>query len=183
MAFLVEADQSLRQDIPAMGTRTYVSGSPVRPGDRLLIQCDGGPCISRLEVFPPRFEIEERGGLYVLLDDGPLDEWLYQFLASCLRVSPAVKRWPGLDWRTGLPHSRQYPGSCRGLRRRGRRGPKAPSHDCLSLTFPRIPVEIACSATVLRQRPGSAWLPLLDYESAPVRLPAGALLIRGRVSP
>ena len=64
------------------GYKDVLSESPVRPGDRLLIQCDGGPCISRLEVFPPRFEIEERGGLYVLLDDGPLDEWLYQFLAS-----------------------------------------------------------------------------------------------------
>ncbi len=62
--------------------KDVVSGSPVRPGDRMFIQCDGGLCISRLETFPPRLEIEERGGLYVLLDDGPLDEWMYRFLAS-----------------------------------------------------------------------------------------------------
>ena len=58
------------------------SESPVRPGDRMFLQCDGGPCISRLEIFPPRLEIEERGGLYVPLDDGPLDEWVYRFIAS-----------------------------------------------------------------------------------------------------
>jgi hypothetical protein len=47
------------------------------PGDRLFIECDGGPCISRLESFPRRIEIEEHGGLYyVLLDDGRLHEWV-----------------------------------------------------------------------------------------------------------
>jgi len=29
-----------------------------------------------------KLEIEKRGGLYVLLDDGPLDEWIYRFFAS-----------------------------------------------------------------------------------------------------
>jgi hypothetical protein len=54
----------------------------VRPGDRMFVQCDGGPCTSRLEVFPPRVEIEEVGGRYVLLDGGPIDEWKYQFVPN-----------------------------------------------------------------------------------------------------
>ena len=54
----------------------------VRPGDRLLLPCEGGPSESRLEHFPPRFEIEERGGVYVLVDDGEPNEWRYVFLAD-----------------------------------------------------------------------------------------------------
>ncbi len=57
-------------------------GSRVRVGDRIFVQCDGGPCTSRLETFPPRLEIEETGGLYVLIDEGPIDDWKYQFLTS-----------------------------------------------------------------------------------------------------
>jgi hypothetical protein len=48
-------------------------------GERMFIRCEGGPCLSRLETFPPRLEIQERGGHYVLVDDGPVDEWTYQF--------------------------------------------------------------------------------------------------------
>jgi hypothetical protein len=40
-------------------------------GDRLLIGCDGGPSQSRLVHHPAPLEIVERGGLYVLDDDGP----------------------------------------------------------------------------------------------------------------
>lgn len=54
----------------------------LRPGDRMFIPCEGGPCSSRLEVFPPRLEIEEGNGLYVLVDDGPTDAWTYQFVAA-----------------------------------------------------------------------------------------------------
>ena len=57
-------------------------GSHVRVGDRIFVQCDGGPCTSRLETFPPRLEIVETGGLYVLIDEGPIDDWKYQFLTS-----------------------------------------------------------------------------------------------------
>jgi hypothetical protein len=53
---------------------------PLRRGDRMFIRCEGGPCISRLETFPPRIEIEERDGLYILVDDGPLEAWMYQFV-------------------------------------------------------------------------------------------------------
>jgi hypothetical protein len=48
----------------------------------MFIRCQGGPCISRLETFPPRLEIQEKGGLYVLVDDGPLEAWTYQFVAA-----------------------------------------------------------------------------------------------------
>jgi hypothetical protein len=52
----------------------------LQPGDRLFIRCEGGPCVSRLERFPPPLEIEENGGLYVLEDDGPPEEWCYLFV-------------------------------------------------------------------------------------------------------
>jgi hypothetical protein len=50
-------------------------------GDRMFIACEGGPCQSRLEMFPPRLEVEEREGIYVLMDDGPRDQWRYIFIA------------------------------------------------------------------------------------------------------
>ena len=52
----------------------------VRPGDRMFIRCEGGPSISRLEVFPPLLEVAERGGTYVLVDDGPPADWRYLFV-------------------------------------------------------------------------------------------------------
>jgi hypothetical protein len=39
-------------------------------GERFLIGCDGGPSQSRLVHWPVPLEIRERGGLYVLEDDG-----------------------------------------------------------------------------------------------------------------
>ena len=52
----------------------------LEPGDRLFVGCEGGPCASRLETFPPRLEIEERTGTYVLVDDGPRSDWRYLFI-------------------------------------------------------------------------------------------------------
>jgi hypothetical protein len=46
----------------------------------MFVRCQGGPSISRLETFPPRLEIDERDGMYVLVDDGPPDEWRYLFV-------------------------------------------------------------------------------------------------------
>jgi len=47
----------------------------------MLVPCQGGPSTSRLERYPPRLEIEERDGLYVLEDDGPPEQWRYLFVA------------------------------------------------------------------------------------------------------
>ena len=52
------------------------------PGDRLLIACEGGPSSSRLVQHPPPLEIVERGGVYVLVDDGPAASWRYVFVPS-----------------------------------------------------------------------------------------------------
>lgn len=49
----------------------------LKPGHRLFIPCDGGVCTSRLVDYPPPTEIEERGGMYVLNDDGTQDDWVY----------------------------------------------------------------------------------------------------------
>ena len=54
----------------------------VRPGDRIFVPCEGGPCLSRLERFPPQLEIAERGGTYVLVDDGELPDWRYLFVPN-----------------------------------------------------------------------------------------------------
>ena len=54
----------------------------MRRGDRIFVPCEGGPCVSRLETFPPRLEIEERGGIYALDDDGALHEWRYLFVPT-----------------------------------------------------------------------------------------------------
>lgn len=53
---------------------------PLAEGDPLFVPCTGGPCWSRLERFPPRLELEEDQGLYVLVDDGPRDTWRYEFV-------------------------------------------------------------------------------------------------------
>ena len=52
----------------------------MQEGERMLIPCDGGPSRSRLERFPPPVEVVERGGLYVLVDDGPPETWRYLFV-------------------------------------------------------------------------------------------------------
>jgi hypothetical protein len=58
------------------------TGEPtvLAPGDRLFVACEGGPCASRLETYPPRLEIEEPSGTYVLIDDGPRAGWRYSFV-------------------------------------------------------------------------------------------------------
>jgi hypothetical protein len=35
-----------------------------------------------LERLPPQLEIEEHGGLYVLLDEGEPDDWRYVFVPN-----------------------------------------------------------------------------------------------------
>ena len=56
----------------------------VKPGERMFVPCEGGPSISRLEIFPPPLEIEERNGIYVLEDDGPVEQWRYLFVANTI---------------------------------------------------------------------------------------------------
>ena len=56
--------------------------NPPKPGDRLFIGCDGGPCISRLVDYPPPLEIEDTGGLYVLNGDGTPDKWVYLWVPA-----------------------------------------------------------------------------------------------------
>jgi hypothetical protein len=56
----------------------------LRPGDRLFVPCQGGPSTSRLEIYPPRLEIEERDGMYVLVDDGPREQSHYVFMSHTL---------------------------------------------------------------------------------------------------
>ena len=48
----------------------------------MLVPCQGGPCTSRLVRFPPPLEIDEPGGVYVLVDDGRPDEWRYDFVPA-----------------------------------------------------------------------------------------------------
>gem|GEM_PF-6011313 len=58
--------------------RRFVDPPPPQLGDRLFVQCvGGGPCTSRLVYYPVPLEIQERGGVYVLNDDGEPHEWSY----------------------------------------------------------------------------------------------------------
>jgi hypothetical protein len=50
-------------------------------GERMLLWCDGGPSISRLERYPPPLEVPVTGGIYVLVDDGVPEQWHYEFTA------------------------------------------------------------------------------------------------------
>jgi hypothetical protein len=52
----------------------------VEDGERMLLACDGGPSQSRLVRYPPPLEIEERDGMYVLVDEGPPEQWRYVFV-------------------------------------------------------------------------------------------------------
>ena len=51
-------------------------------GERFLIACEGGPSRSRLVHWPVPLEITDRGGVYVLRDDGPLVDWVYVWIPS-----------------------------------------------------------------------------------------------------
>ncbi len=51
-------------------------------GDRMFVPCEGGPAASRLEYYPPRLEVPERDGVYVLFDEGPRGTWRYVFVPS-----------------------------------------------------------------------------------------------------
>lgn len=52
-------------------------------GERMFLWCSGGgPAIGRAERFPPRPEIDVDGGVYVLVDDGPPEQWHYDFVAA-----------------------------------------------------------------------------------------------------
>jgi hypothetical protein len=56
---------------------------PPRDGDRMLVECRGdGPSGGRLVRYPPPVEVPDRGGVYVLVDDGPPEDWYYDWVAS-----------------------------------------------------------------------------------------------------
>jgi hypothetical protein len=52
----------------------------VERGDRMLIPCVRGPAISRLVRYPPPLEFEADGGVYVLMDQGSPECWIYEFV-------------------------------------------------------------------------------------------------------
>ena len=85
------------------------------PGDRLLVPYAGGPSTSRLETYPPRLEVAERGGTYVLEDDGARE------VALPVRARPAL---------SGLRQFGSSPRPAEG-RHQPRRGGSAGSHRAL----------------------------------------------------
>jgi hypothetical protein len=48
----------------------------------MLLTCRGGPAVGRAERYPPRAEIAVDGGTYVLVDEGPPEQWWYDFVAD-----------------------------------------------------------------------------------------------------
>lgn len=65
--------------MPDHGRMPNSQPEPV-PGERMLIRCVGGPSVSRLATFPPPLEVHESDGVYVLVDDGLVEEWRYDFV-------------------------------------------------------------------------------------------------------
>ena len=57
----------------------------------MLLWCDGGPAIARAVIFPPPLEVDVVGGVYVLVDDGPVATWRYEFVRS----EPELRSQPG----------------------------------------------------------------------------------------
>ena len=51
-------------------------------GERMLIGCIGGPTNGRLVYAPAPLEIPERGGIYVLQDEGPVEDWRYLWVPN-----------------------------------------------------------------------------------------------------
>ena len=45
-----------------------------------MIPCRGGPTGWRTATFPPPLEFEVAAGVYVLVDDGPPECWMYEFV-------------------------------------------------------------------------------------------------------
>lgn len=55
-------------------------------GEQMLIPCRGGPTGWRTATFPPALEVEVGDGVYVLVDDGPTEHWMYEFVAIGTRA-------------------------------------------------------------------------------------------------
>ena len=55
----------------------------------MLIPCSGGPAGWRSTLFPPPIEfVVDDGadhGIYVLIDDGPPEQWSYEFVREGVR--------------------------------------------------------------------------------------------------
>lgn len=54
-------------------------------GDPMLIRCDGGATVWRTAIFPPAGELPVADGIYVLVDEGPPEQWWYQFISEAVR--------------------------------------------------------------------------------------------------
>jgi hypothetical protein len=59
-----------------------LGGATPREGERMFIASAGNSINSRLERFPPRLEIRQDGGIYVLIDEGPVATWRYEFVGE-----------------------------------------------------------------------------------------------------
>ena len=51
-------------------------------GERMFVWCEGGPSMARATAFAPPYKIVVDGGMYVLVDDGAIEGWHYEFIAS-----------------------------------------------------------------------------------------------------
>jgi len=52
----------------------------MRDGEPMMIPCRGGPTGWRTATFPPPLEVEINAGVYVLVDDGQPECWMYEFV-------------------------------------------------------------------------------------------------------
>jgi hypothetical protein len=69
-------------EICRLARRVLQDSETVEAGERMLIWCEGGPSPGRAVHFPPPLEIDVAGGRYVLVDDGPPEDWHYAFVSD-----------------------------------------------------------------------------------------------------
>lgn len=50
----------------------------------MFVWCEGGPSTARTVRYPPPTELDADGGLYVLIDDGDLATWRYEFVPDTM---------------------------------------------------------------------------------------------------
>ncbi len=48
----------------------------------MMLPCTGGPTGWRAATFPPPLEFVVADGVYVLVDDGPIEAWSYEFVST-----------------------------------------------------------------------------------------------------
>ena len=134
-----------------LGHSPMCHARPVETGERMLLWCSGRCGHGRGRRFPPPIELAADGGIYVLVDDGPAEDWRYEFVQRLL--DPAVEGGQRRDYRAPISDYSQ-----------ARRSVTRPSYSLRTVPMPversrargRTGATPQCSRTRLRDAGGRA---------------------------